>query len=73
MLLDAGEGRFKGAPLAAAPAELRDAVRQQTFRPGYSLGAALDALPRVTLAADVRLGEADGHAQPAAPGPLRCG
>lgn len=64
MELHATEGEvsssFSTAPLSTAPAALREAIADYTFRPNYAAGAMFEATPRLTLAADARFGSTDG-------------
>ena len=47
-------------PLASAPAALREAITDMTFKPSVALGAALRQSERLTVAADARFGGTDG-------------
>jgi hypothetical protein len=47
-------------PMSEAPAEMRASVEAATFKPSLSVGAALRHSPRLLIAADARLGSADG-------------
>ena len=55
-----GEASFDPQPLAEAPAELRERVQAAQFNPSWTLGAMLRSTPRLTLAADARIGRTTG-------------
>jgi Family of unknown function (DUF5723) len=54
------ETRFESEPLTSAPASVRERVAGLQFNPSLTLGAMLRSTPRLTLAADARIGSTTG-------------
>jgi hypothetical protein len=54
------DSRFAAEPLTSAPASVRERVAGLRFHPSWGLGAMLRSTPRLTLAADARIGKTTG-------------